>query len=429
MGCYEWSPRPGTVIFVRQLSFPSASVQREKHLHAVFIYIRGKARCAKVCVKMTKRERYLQALRNRPVDELVWAPNFDYWLYVNSAEGTLPEKYRGMSRNDIVRTIGGYIWNRAGGIRILRDPSITERWETVGDQSFHTITTPVGQVREIYTSTKSEGSNRAPSHTEHFIKNREDLRIMTYIVEGSHCEFDPAPTAKALAETGNDGVVLNSFFCVPFIQFAKTDAGYVTGFYLWADHKEDVDRLITAYARLFLEGYSLIASGPADIIATGDNMDGVMISPPIFEEYAIPFYQQAKEIASRHGKILEGHWCGRTQSLLHLVPGCGLDVVEAIVTKPMADISLAEALDRLGGKVVLQGGIPSVPVCEQGGTREDFERYIEEAILPIRGRKGFILGMSDNVPPNADFWRVERVAQLLGEKRNNGREHIAKEEM
>jgi hypothetical protein len=39
---------------------------------------------------------------------------------------------------------------------------------------------------------------------------------------------------------------------------------------------------------------------------------------------------------------------------------------------------------------------------------------MEETIVPLRGRKGFILGMSDNVPPNADFARVERVAALIG---------------
>ena len=46
---------------------------------------------------MTKRERFLRALKNEKVDELVWAPNFDYWLQVNRAEGTLPEKYRNLA--------------------------------------------------------------------------------------------------------------------------------------------------------------------------------------------------------------------------------------------------------------------------------------------------------------------------------------------
>ncbi len=104
----------------------------------------------------------------------------------------------------------------------------------------------------------------------------------------------------------------------------------------------------------------ILADGYADVVATGDNMDGVMITPEIFKEYAIPYYQECKKILGEKGKIFEGHWCGRTQNLLPLVPCCGLDVVEAIVTAPMADITLNEALDILDSKVVLQGGIPSV---------------------------------------------------------------------
>jgi hypothetical protein len=191
------------------------------------------------------------------------------------------------------------------------------------------------------------------------------------------------------------------------------DAGYVNGLYMWMDHKEEVDTLIEAYSRQFLQGYTVLADGPADVIATGDNMDGMMISPDIFEEYAIPFYQELKSICAEKGKLLEGHWCGRTENLLPMVPGCGLDVVEAIVTKPMADLTLCDALDMLQGEVVLQGGLPSVLVCEEGCTREEFDRYIQEVIVPMKGRRGFILGMSDNVPPNADFSRVEAVASLL----------------
>ena len=79
------------------------------------------------------------------------------------------------------------------------------------------------------------------------------------------------------------------------------------------------------------------------MIAAGDNMDGTMISPDIFKEYAIPFYQEAKKIISAKGKLWEAHWCGRTQNLLHMVPDTGLDIVEAIVTKPMADIELSDS--------------------------------------------------------------------------------------
>lgn len=360
---------------------------------------------------MTKRERYLKALRNEQVDEIVWAPNFDYWLNVNKAEGTLPEKYVGMSRNDIVRAVGGYIWNRAGGPVGVVDASVKYNYSDVDGNSICEIETPVGTVREVHSPT--EGPHRSKFLSEHFIKTREDIRVLKYVAEATHYEPNHEPTLQALAETGDDGVVLNGAFCVPFIQFAKTDAGYVNGYYLWIDYKDEVDGLIDAYFRLFLQGIQVVADGPADVIATGDNMDGVMISPDIFKEYAIPFYKEAKKITSAKGKIFEGHWCGRTQNLLPLTPGCGLDVVEAIVTRPMADVSLNDALDMLRGEVVLQGGLPAVTVCEEGGSFDDFEDYMRTEIVSLKGRRGFILGMADNVPPNADFTRIEAVAELI----------------
>lgn len=360
---------------------------------------------------MTKREGFLKALRNEKVDELVWAPNFDYWLSASRAEGTLPEKYKGMSRNDIVRSIGAYIWNRVSGFKTIVDRSVKEITWIEGRNLIHEIETPLGAVRAVHV--ESEGRHRSKVLREHFVKDLETLKIMKYIVEATHYEPDYGPTYQALSETVDDGIVLHMSFCVPFIQFAKTDAGYLEGYYMWMDYREEVESLINLYFEKFLEGYRILADGPADVISTGDNMDGTMISPEIFKEYAVPFYQEAKKIIAEKGKIFEGHWCGRTQSLLSLVPGCGLDVVEAIVTRPMADITLTEAVDMLEGKVVLQGGIPAVLVCEEGASREEFERYVNEVILPMKGRKGFILGMSDNVPPNADFSRIESIAGLI----------------
>jgi len=365
---------------------------------------------------VTKRERYLRALRNQAVDELVWAPNFDYWLQVNTAEGLLPAKYRGMSRNDIVRAVGGYIWNRAGGAQAVLDASVRQTWLDQGEALVHEVRTPLGTIREVHS--RAEGPHRSRALTEHFVKDLGSLRILKYVVEATHYEPDYAPVEKALRETGNDGVVLSGTDPVPFIQFAKTDAGYLNAFYLWTDSRKEVDELIAAYTRLFLEHIRVLAGGPADVIAMGDNMDGATISPAIFREYAVPFYQEARPLVKAGGKVFEGHWCGRTETLLHLTPGCGLDVVEAIVTRPMAKIELSEALGLLRGAVVLQGGIPSVLVCRETCTDSEFEAYITNTIVPLRGRRGFILGMSDNVPPNADFARVEAVAGLLARTRN-----------
>lgn len=360
---------------------------------------------------MTKRERYLNALHNNVTDELVWAPNFDYWLMVNQAENSLPDKYRDMSRNEIVRSIGGYIWNRASGYRVVMDTSVKQKSWMEGTDSITELSTPAGTLRSVYSV--SEGESRSRFLKEHYVKDLDSLKTMQYVVEATHYEPDYEPVYRALEETGDDGIVLHQCFCVPFIQFAKTDAGYINGYYLWADYRNEVDSLINAYFESFLQGFKVLADGPADVISTGDNMDGTTISPSIFQEYAVPFYREVKKILSARGKIFQGHWCGRTQNLLSLTPGCGLDVIEAIVTTPMADITVKEALARLDGKIVMQGGIPAVMVCEEGCKRDNFIEYIQKTIKPLKGTKGFILGMSDNVPPNADFGRVEMIAELI----------------
>jgi len=358
------------------------------------------------------RQRFLDILRCKPADEWVWAPNFDYWLGYNTRAGTLPEKYRGMSRNDIARAIGGAIWNRCGCLKTVYDPSVNIRHYNTPDGRACEYETPVGTVREAWRPAENEFAT--PFQCEHRLKSADDFAAVQYLAEAVHYEGDRGAAEHAVAETGDDGVVLAMRFCVPFIQFAKTDAGYLNAYYLLEDETRRVERLLDAYMRSFLQGYAELARLPIDIIATGDNMDGRTVSPRLFKQYAVPFYREAQHIARAGGKLLEGHWCGQTEMLLEHVPGCGLDVVEAVVTEPMAPLSLAGALDALRGEVALQGGIPSVLVCEQGGTRDAFERYVAETLLPLKNRRGFVVGMSDNVPPDADFARIESVAALLG---------------
>ena len=361
---------------------------------------------------MTKRERFLKAMRNEPVDGLVWAPNFDYWLNVNRAEGTLPEKYAGMSRNGIVRAIGGTVWHRARGLKAVLDETVRFESRDAGDDVVQEYHTPVGSIRQVYGNT--EGRHRSKAVVEHYVKDLKTLNVMRYVVEATHYEPDYGPSEQALADVGDDGVVVNQSYCVPFLQFAKNDAGYQNGIYLWTDYRDEVDGLVNLYFEKYLQAYEVLAGGPADVLAVCDNMDGVMVSPSIFREYAAPFYQEVKKITSAHGKILEAHWCGRTETLLSLVPGTGIDVLEAIVTKPMSGITMDEAIGLVRGEVAIQGGLPSVSVCAEGFTDRQFEQYVEQYVLPLKGRKGFILGMGDNVPPNAVFERVERVAELIG---------------
>jgi hypothetical protein len=351
-------------------------------------------------------------MRREPTDGgWVWAPNIDYWLGINRAQGTIPEAYRGMNRNDIVRSVGGTLWNRAPALEWRHDPSVRHT-HGVRDNGlrYREIHTPLGMVYEESAPTESEHS--AWICVKHLIEGPEDLRVMAYAVEASQPVADFGAARLAMDETADDGIVLHQTCCVPFIQFAKNDAGYMNAFYLLADYPDETERLVSAYRKKYVEAYALLSASPADVIAAGDNMDELMISPSLFERYAADFYLECKEAIG--DKLLEVHWCGRTKNLLRLLPKTGVDVVEAVVTEPMDAITVEGALEALDGKVALQAGIPSVMVCPASVPQRDFEDYLNDLLAKYKGRTGFILGMADNVPPNADFARVELIGRLFG---------------
>lgn len=362
---------------------------------------------------MTKRERYLNALNNKKVDELVWAPNFDYWLSYKTKSVTLPEKYRGLSRNDIVRSIDAYIWSRTSGVITELDTTVKENVQTFNNgDMIMTYKTPVGEVSAKWVKTEDDFSSKFLK--EHFVKKISDIKVMKYIAEAANYLGNYNQAQTSLEQVGDDGVSILNLICVPALQFLKNDAGYQNGYYMLFDYKNEVNEYIDVLFKKQLELAQLQVKSPGDVVATGDNMDAFTLPPNLFKEYAVPYYQELSKMAHDNNKLLEGHWCGRTAPLLDIVPDCGLDIVEAIVTKPMDEtMTINQALEKLDGKVVMQGGIPAVMVCRVGCSMDDFKKYIDDVIYPLKGKSGFILGMSDNVPPNADFERVEIIAELI----------------
>jgi uroporphyrinogen-III decarboxylase len=70
------------------------------------------------------------------------------------------------------------------------------------------------------------------------------------------------------------------------------------------------------------------------------------------------------------------------------------------------------AHEAMHGKVAIQGGIAASMVLP--GIRADqFRSYVESLLDEAAPGEGFVLGMGDNVPPNADFELVRSVPEIL----------------
>lgn len=361
---------------------------------------------------MTRRDRYMTILRKGKADSIIWAPNFDHWLNVNRANGTLPEEYVGMSRNDIVRATGATIWARVNIVHVEYPNVQVRQEEEPGVYIRRTYQTPVGEVQTLHCY--ATDLTHALFLKEHMIKRVEDIEVVKFMAADARYTLDPQPFYECEQEVGDDGISLVSLpICVPFIQFGKTDAGWVQGLYLWHDYRHQVEELLEVYTDRLIEVAKLLAQGPAKVIQSGDNMDELTMPPHIFRQYAIPYYRRIADILHSAGKIFEVHWCGHTKRLLPLAVGTGIDVIEAVVTVPMTDLTVQEALASVEGKIVLQGGVPAIFMCPQGGTRDDLRRYIEDLLARVPIGEKFVLGMGDNVPPDADFGRVKMISDIV----------------
>ena len=359
---------------------------------------------------MTNRERMLTALAGGKPDRVPWAPNFDHWLRVNTRNGTLPEDLRGLTRNDVARRIGAAVWARAGAFREESQGrvQVTERRE--GDSTWTAYETPVGTV-----TTRRETApdlTRASFLKEHMVKRVEDIEVVRYLVEST--VYLPAYDSFAEAErhVGEDGIALVMALRSPRQWFMVALAGWENGIYLEADYPERVHALYDLLAAKGLESVGVLADSPARVIELGDNMDAATTSPPNLRAIALPFYAECARLLRPTGKLLGSHYDGYIRPLLPAVAESALDFVEAFVPQPMGDCTLGEARAVLRGKVAIQGGIPAVALCH-GATEESLREVVTGLLREAEPGDGFVLGMGDNVPPDADFDLVRAVAGMI----------------
>jgi len=360
---------------------------------------------------INRKDQYMRALRREPVEVLTWAPNFDYWYVVNTANGTVPPEYRGLSCNDLLRAVDGTIWRRVTVVESQYDDSVKITSEQQGNRIVTRYHTPVGELNTV--QLVSDDSSRTCFLKEHLVKSIDDLKPLRYLIEATHYSLTFEHYEHEAAEVGDDGIILTCLPPVPYIQFAKTDVGYENAYYLLMDYPDEVEAIIRAYHDKFLEAYRFAARGPCELVSNGDNMDQLTCPPHYFRKYAVPYYQEVREILHAGGKIAQGHWCGQLDQLIPLMPDCGLDVIEAMTPKPMSQVAMRSAMDLLEGKITVQGGIPSVFMCDVGCTRDELVRYIEDLLEQVGHCRGFILGMGDNVPDAADFARVKMVSEVV----------------
>jgi len=97
---------------------------------------------------------------------------------------------------------------------------------------------------------------------------------------------------------------------------------------------------------------------------------------------------------------------------MDLIRDSGMHIAESICPAPMTRITLAEYYRRWSGHLTLCGGIPSTIVLPET-SEADFEAYMDELFKAVAPGKRMVVGIADQVPPNAVFSRLQRIGERV----------------
>jgi uroporphyrinogen-III decarboxylase len=364
---------------------------------------------------MTNRERLLTILAGGSPDRVPWIPRLELWYGAHKLAGTLPTEYRDQSLREIERGLG--MGTPAREARIFRTEirDVEMRTKQQGNEIITEYITPVGTVSTVYRdSNELRRAGIRGRELEHVLKGPEDYVAVEYLIQ--HTEIIPTfDDYRAYEEEiGEDGVPMVNIGQDPMSLFLQEIVGYNQAYFHLNDYPERVHHLLGVLGEQAERILQVTLDSPAKLVLTGQHFDSQFTPPHIFREYMVPYYRACAGRLHERGKALACHADADTSLLLDLIVEAGFDMAECFVTAPMVRVTMEQARAAFGSRVIIWGGIPSVLLCDPV-TDEEFETFMDHLLRTIAPGDAFVLGVADNVMPEAKIERVERVSEMVRE--------------
>ncbi len=389
---------------------------------------------------MTHRERMLAAIRGEPTDRIPWAPRMDLWCIAQRARGTLPDQFEGLDTAGLADALdlGCHAvradftpardpWDFAlRGLGIENHPDSPYRIELrglpmefshKGDTYRTRIQTSAGEVScslAHTTEMRREGIS-IPWVEEFAIRSVGDCDAVAEAFE--HLVVVPTPDAYAAfrRRIGERGIAVTNGLlgASPMHGILHDLLPQEQFFYLYADEREAITRLAARMEPFWDRVLAAALGCEAEVVYWGANYDQNLTWPPFFTAEVAPWLKRSAERAHAAGKFLLTHTDGENQKLLPLYPACGFDVAESVCTQPMTRSTLREVRQGMGPRTTVWGGIPSVALIQDQMDDRAFEKYLDGLFAELGAGERLILGVSDNVPPDADLKRLDRITERV----------------
>jgi hypothetical protein len=383
----------------------------------------------------------LATIRGEPTDMIPWAPRMDLWAIAQRARGTMPTEFIGRDLVGIADVLGsacrvlqGDFYTRPlqpvdlalYGFGITNHPDFPYRVDTVdlptefkseGWRHRTVIETGAGRVVTEFELTPQMQADGAydPVLSRRPIQSPDDLEAVARVFE--HLVVAPQPRAYEtfVERIGDSGlaVAAGPASASPMHVILHDLMDFAAFVYLYDDDRAALRQLASRIEPFLRARLDAVLETTADVFIWGANYDRSVTWPPFFRDEIAPWLADVSRRAHARGKLVLTHADGENDGLVGYYPECGFDIAESVCTKPMVRLSLAELRAGFGERTTVWGGIPAVALLEEAMDEEVFEGFLDSLFDGLGTGERLILGVSDNVPPDAKLSRLATVMDRI----------------
>ena len=386
----------------------------------------------------------LAAMRGSRDGRTLFAPRMDLWAIALRARGTLPARYDGMDSAELADALGVGCHAVRADYTVPRDPDdlvlrglgfdnhpdypfrveiegLEVRFETTDELFSTTVVTSGGPVRWslIHTAEMARAGVSLPFVESYPAQGTGDLDRLAEVFEHLVVRPTPGSWERFSQRVGERGVAVANGCIVGSPMHLLLHELMPIDRFFYAYHDE-YEKLATFAARLepfFERMLAVIAGSPAEVVLWGGNYDRDVTWPPFFGTEIAPWLRRVRAVLGKAGKLLLCHTDGENDGLTEHYRRAGFDVAESVCPAPMTGAPLGTLRERMGPGICVWGGVPSVMLLKDSVSEADFASWLRR--LQTEGARTnddlspLILGVSDNVPPDADLDRLRAIADAF----------------
>ena len=359
---------------------------------------------------MTNREQILKILNGEKPDKVPWFGDLDYWATALVANGKKPKNFQKSPEYiDWHRDLGvGYYLQ--GYFPYKAKNHFQENTWYNGNLKFREIITPKGNLKECWEYVPDTCSE-APR--EHLVKSVKDLAALRYVYENIEWEPDYDFALERIEQIGDMGISLLYLPHTPYMQLLVIEAGVEAVTYCAMDEPDELAETLQSMKKSFDHAAQIAIDGPTETLMIPENLSSEMVGPDNFEKYMRNTQTEWVEKMKKAGKFSFLHMDGTLKGLLAREASTGFTVIEAMTPFPVGDLAIEEWESVANNpKTIFWGGMPG-SYFTANVTDHEFDRHVRAVLAVMRKNPRYVLGVADQVPPDALEYRVKRVRELV----------------